>query len=101
MALAVAAVCGYNVYLSQTEENLSELALANVEALAQNDVTTEKESTIKGDCLYSVVYTCECKVICFKCKAIWYPSPRRLKSAAHDVTGSCSCGNAEWSDYND
>ena len=97
--VALMAVAGYNVYLSQTEEKLSELALANVEALAQNDVISETKSTIQGECFSSVVFTCECKVICNDCKSIWYPSPRVSKAAARNVKGHCSCGNADWSDY--
>lgn len=48
MALSVAAVGGYNVYLSQTVENLSELTLANVEALAQNDDDKKKQTCDTG-----------------------------------------------------
>ena len=33
----VAIVAGYNVYISQNETKLSDLALANVEALADNE----------------------------------------------------------------
>lgn len=36
-AVAIMAVAGYNVYMNQTKNNLSELALANIEALAKNE----------------------------------------------------------------
>ena len=38
-AVAIIAIAGYNVYMSQTKDSLSELALANIEALANGDVT--------------------------------------------------------------
>ena len=33
-AVAIMTVAGYNVYMNQTKNNLSEMALANIEALA-------------------------------------------------------------------
>jgi hypothetical protein len=36
-AVAVAVVAGYNIYASQSNVKLSDLALANVEALANNN----------------------------------------------------------------
>ena len=35
-AVAIMTVAGYNVYMNQTKNNLSELALANIEALADD-----------------------------------------------------------------
>ena len=35
--VAIAAVAGYNIYTSQSNVKLSDLALANVEALAQHE----------------------------------------------------------------
>ena len=40
--VAVAAVAGYNMYSSRSEIRLSDLALANVEALAQNESNPNK-----------------------------------------------------------
>ncbi|MBQ8361885.1 MAG: hypothetical protein IJX44_08080 [Bacteroidaceae bacterium] len=73
MALAVAAVCGYNVYLSQTEEKLSELALANVEVLAENvelpDVVVTCSSTNYGKCCKLTLITSTIGTpICWYCK---------------------------------
>lgn len=38
---------GYNIYFSQFEVKLSDLALANVEALAQNESNPNKQSCYK------------------------------------------------------
>ena len=41
--VAVAAVAGYNMYSSRSEIRLSDLALANVEAFAQNESNPNKQ----------------------------------------------------------
>ena len=38
-AVVIIAIAGYNVYMKQTKNNLSELALANIEALAYDEWT--------------------------------------------------------------
>lgn len=40
--VAMMAVAGYNVYMNQTKNGMSELALANVEALAGDENTTQE-----------------------------------------------------------
>ena len=39
-AVVIIAIAGYNVYLNQTKSDLSKMALANVEALAEGDYAT-------------------------------------------------------------
>lgn len=97
-AVVIMAVAGYNVYLSQTKSDLSELALANVEALANIDYGT---SGIKGYCNQSYIIITECQVFCFVCKNTWYPETRIPKATAYDVSGSCRCGNTNWGYYNE
>lgn len=46
--VAVAAVAGYNMYSSRSEIRLSDLALANVEAFAQNESNPNKQSAIES-----------------------------------------------------
>ena len=99
--VAMMMVAGYNVYMNQAKAGMSELALANVEALASNGEGTIFESTIKGSCEeQSIVYTGECHVVCGVCKTIWYPENRVQKAKATNVTGHCSCGNSNWYEYN-
>lgn len=64
-AVAIMAIAGYNVYMNQEKNNLSELALANIEALAdpEGNVTTKyvKNMNIidlgkKDDCIDDYVH---------------------------------------------
>ena len=47
--VAIAAVTGYNVYVSQSNAKLSNLALNNIEALADNEDTTNHACYGYGD----------------------------------------------------
>ena len=99
--VAMMAVAGYNVYMSQTKYEMSDLALANVEALANNGEGSIFESTIKASCVnQTILYTGECHVKCGLCKTIWYPANRVQKAKATNVTGHCSCGYSNWYEYN-
>ncbi len=97
--VAVMAVAGYNMYMSQSEFEMSELAMANVEALAYPEGGNGK-SSIQGKCKNSDISIMECKVLCPKCQETWYPSPRFYKATAYDVSGHCSCGYSNWDNYN-
>ena len=92
----VAIVAMLNIYTSENKLVLSDLALENIEALAN----TEASSSITGKCNGSVVIIVECSVYCWKCGRTWYPSPRKPKSVAAEVKGSCACGNNSWNSYN-
>lgn len=48
-ASAFALVAGYSIYASQKEVEMSDLAMANVEALAQNE-SGEKYTKLTGQC---------------------------------------------------
>ncbi len=48
-AVAFMAVAGYNVYVSQTKSNLSDLALANIEALADDKPEVEMQKCTRAD----------------------------------------------------
>lgn len=55
MVATLAAITGYGIYAYQTENTLSDIALANVEALAQGEViigTPCRETCINCWCIY-------------------------------------------------
>ena len=93
----VGLIGGINVYNAQKTEVLSDVAMANVEALAQ---TENPNSTIIGECWRSYVVIEECYVECSKCGKKWYPEESELNSVARNVSGQCSCGNSSWKNYN-
>lgn len=53
-AVVIMAIAGYNVYLNQTKSNLSDLALANIEALADDKPEVEMQkctrAVLTGNC---------------------------------------------------
>jgi hypothetical protein len=68
MVAVVAAIAGYNVYQGQSDVQLSDVQLANVEALAEGG------ETIDGGELPGVTITCSqanSKGLCWRC--IFYP----------------------------
>lgn len=94
----IAVVAGINVFNAQKTEILSDVAMANVEALAQ---VQNSGSTITGNCFGSIVTVTECRVICWQCGFIWLPEERQPKSSARNVEGKCGvCGNDSWNSYN-
>ena len=95
--VAIVVVAGINVYNAQKIEVLSDIAMANVEALAQ---TENPNSTIIGECWRSYVVIEECYVECSKCGKKWYPEESEFNSVARNVSGQCSCGNSSWKNYN-
>lgn len=96
--VAIAMIGGINVFNSQKSIELSDIALANVEALAQ---TENPNCTISGRCLKSSVLITDCHVKCWNCGAIWYPEQRNPMHEAWDVSGKCGvCGNTSWDNYN-
>ena len=57
--IAIAAVAGYNVYASRSNVKLSDLALANVEALAfREDDSEGSQSDCNTYCMVSYFDTC-------------------------------------------
>ena len=90
LALVVTLATGYGVYTSQQKPELSELALANIEALANG----ENSSSITAHCdPVSIVVTSKCFVICPSCYTEWRPfgSPTG-KTDVSSISGCCSCG---------
>lgn len=75
---------GYSIHKSNmTSLNLSNLALANIEALADPD------ETLKIGCdKYSVVI--KCKYMCSSCYTIWTTSDGYGNSTG--LSGRCTCG---------
>lgn len=71
---AVVAVVGYNVYETQREEPMSEIALANVEALASGEVSTTTTWTCSG-------FWGDCYAICGACMTQIGPSNGQLSGA--------------------
>lgn len=93
---AIAITTGWNFSQSQSKVKLSDLVLANVEALANG----ESGGSITGNCNSSFVVTTECKAVCI-CGTAWYPSPRVPKAVAANVSGTCpKCGSTHWNAYN-
>ena len=94
---AIALVSGINVFNSQKTENLSDVVLANVEALAMDEV---HDNIIRGKCEKAYHVTTECHVEC-GCGTIWYPEQRMQNAIATNVSGRCkNCGNTMWNSYN-
>ena len=77
---AVAAVGGYNVYTSQRDMNLSDLALANIEALANSNESSSTTHTL--ECGASGVKMCE--ATCGRCNVT-------LKAWGNGKTATFSC----------
>lgn len=90
LSIALAAIAGWNIVESQNKIELSDLALANVEALAQG----EGSSSITANCdPISVVVTSKCVVICPRCYKEWRPSGSPTgKTDISSIRGCCSCG---------
>ena len=99
LVAVVGLIAGINMLNAQKSDVLSDVAMANVEALAQ---VQNSGSTITGNCFASIVTVTECRVICWQCGFIWLPEERQPKSGAWYVKGKCGvCGNEDWSYYND
>lgn len=63
-AVAIMTVAAFNVYINQTKASLSELALANIEALASSE-NEEEETCGTGSKPTDPLTTCpQCKVKC-------------------------------------
>lgn len=80
IAVAVAALAGWNIIKSQDEVILSELALENVEALARGEVTAECGN------ISAVI----CKATCSSCGKVY--ETKEAPGPASKVEGKCSCG---------
>lgn len=102
IAVVAALFSGYSAYKTQSETKITEIALANIEALASNgEAPIYGVSTITGNCEnQTVVSLLECSVYCTSCGSTWYPSPRVPHAKARNVSGSCACGYSNWSIYN-
>lgn len=57
-AVAIMAIAGYNVYMNQTKSDLSKMALANVEALAEGDYATGTLNDCEIFCMSAYNYNC-------------------------------------------
>lgn len=85
VAIAVFNLCHFK---NKSDTELSELALANIEALASD----ESYGGITEECFKSYVVVTECCVTCV-CGTVWYPTPRVFKASAINVKGRCNvCG---------
>lgn len=81
VCLAVAMFAGYNAYLSNIKtKGLSDLALANIEALARGEMDIL--------CDGSILITCEKR--CIKCLRKWTAINGRGYSFG--LIGTCTCG---------
>ena len=63
LVAVVGLIAGINMLNTQKSDVLSDVAMANVEALAQ---VQNSGSTITGNCLGSIVTVTECRVICWQ-----------------------------------
>ena len=59
-AVVIMAVAGYNVYMNQTKSKMSELALANIEALAGDENATGTLDDCNKICVTD--YNCHCHI---------------------------------------
>lgn len=64
----------------------------NIEAFANPEVSTP--GVLIGNCNGSVVITTDCKVTCWKCNRVYYPTPRVNHAVAANISGYCVCGNS-------
>ena len=78
--VAIAAVAGYNVYSSQNNVRLSDLALANIEALANTYESSSTTHTL--ECGASGVKMCE--ATCGRCNVT-------LKAWGNGKTATLTC----------
>ena len=81
IAVAVSALAGWNINKSQNEAFLSELALANVEALASGEIVIECDNSSMA---------IRCQKTCLSCGTVWtaiggYGLSGKMK-------GQCTCG---------
>ena len=78
--LVIATIVAWNVNYN-SQDGMSDLALANVEALA--------DSVVTGQCQGSVVFVTECYVRCPCCGHYLTPNPPQPNSTSHSVGGTC------------
>ena len=81
IAVAVIALAGWNINKSQNEVFVSELALANVEALAGGEIVIECDNSSMA---------IRCQKTCLSCGTVWtaiggYGLSGKMK-------GQCTCG---------
>ena len=99
LVAVVGLIAGINMLNAQKSDVLSDVAMANVEALAQ---VQNSGSTITGNCFGNMFLDDECHVLCWVCGTTWYPEERQPQAKAWNVTGKCGvCHNEIWGAYND
>lgn len=77
---AMAVTAGQNFNQSKNETQLSDLAMANVEALARSEATAECGN------MTPVI----CKATCSRCGKVY--ETKEAPGPASNVKGNCSCG---------
>lgn len=80
IAIAVISLAGWNRINNQAKMELSNLTLANIEALAQGEVTAECGN------MTPVI----CKATCSRCGKVY--ETKEAPGPASKVEGKCSCG---------
>ena len=78
--VAIAVAAGWNYQQNQQEMVLSDLALANIEALASGEATAECGN------MTPVI----CKATCSRCGKVY--ETKEAPGPASNVKGNCSCG---------
>jgi hypothetical protein len=88
-ALVLAVAAGYGVKNSMNNDaQLSDRAIANIEALANNE---SDGGGITGECWQGISLT-NCSVTCPKCNTRWEPNPKVPRANAVNIKGKCRCG---------
>lgn len=83
---AVALFSGINAYNNSNEVQLSDLALANVEALASGETTP---GVVMGSCL-NPDGNMYCLYSCPGCPRVW--SSQSNGTVLESISGTCTCG---------
>ena len=83
LVVSAAAVVGVKAY---NRSQMSDLALANIEALSQDELP---KSTLKGYCEMIIPYF-SCYYVC-ECGKEWYDSRYGKAGKLVSITGKCSC----------
>lgn len=94
--VSVVALAAMNIYQNNHKLALSDITLANVEALANETGGGESGGStgIIGRCTSNLASYGECEYKCWYCSTVWRPSTRVPNAVATNLSGNCGkCGN--------
>ena len=88
--VAMAAIAGYSTYVNQTKVEMSDMALANIEALAQDEGLDVSPGNVLVHCDKSDP-SINCFYICTGCLRSWHPIGYAYGMSLK-AKGKCLCG---------